>query len=150
MDTAAEFRRCLEDGDAEGLMALWRHVAPHLPQPASLQEATVAMHHARTQAESMPSRLRAWSHRWLADNGFPSGLPDHLRPKAERMYPRIVEAVGIAVKATSPELKPVAAMIEKAMSDVVMEMYEDGVRDPVRIKARMMDARRGVIDRLYG
>jgi hypothetical protein len=150
MNLPERFRRCLEDGDAEGLMRLWRHVNPHLPQPASVQEATVAMHHARTQAESMPMRLRAYSHRWLADNGFPSGMPDHLRPRAERMYPRVVEAVGISVKARSPEFKPVAAMIEKAMSDAVMETVADGVRNPLLVKARMMGARRRVIDTLYG
>jgi hypothetical protein len=70
-------------------------------------EALVTLHHARTQAESIALKLRAWSHRWLLEHGYPSGLPDHLKPSAERIYPRVVEGVGISVNFRSPILQPI-------------------------------------------
>lgn len=144
MDYAAEFRRCLIELDVVGICDLWFHVAPHLPQPKNNEEALITLHHARTQAESLPRRLRYYSHSWLMERGLPSGLPDYLRAKADRMYPHIVEAVGVAVMASSPEGLAQARAIERAMSDVVAEMYADGVTDPVLIKERMNAARRHV------
>jgi hypothetical protein len=76
------------------------------------------------------------------ERGLPSGLPDHLKPKADRIYPRTVEAVGVAVLATSADGVTRARAIEKAMSDAVAECYADGERDPEIIKSRMAEARR--------
>src|SRR5262249_47481856 len=73
---AAEFRRCLEQLDVAGIRKLWRHVSPNMPQPKNDAEALISLHSARTQSEAMPIKLRAWSHRWLLDNGLPSQLPD--------------------------------------------------------------------------
>jgi hypothetical protein len=89
----------------------------------------------------VPFKLRAWSHHWLMDHGLPSGLPDHLRPKADQIHPRIVEAVGVSVKALSEASIPLAKAIERAMSDAVAEAYADGKRDPGFVKARMEEAR---------
>ncbi len=138
---ADAFRRCLENCDALGLMTLWRHIAPHLPQPANAAEALVTLHHARTQAGSVALDKRRYSHHWLTERGYPSALPDDLRPKPERVEPRVVDAVGVAVKAGSPERKALAKEIERAMSGAVLEMYADGVTEPGRVKARMMEAR---------
>ena len=135
-----EFRRCLERLDIHGVRALWHRIAPHLPPPLDDHNCLIAIHHARTQANSIPLKLRAYSHHWLLDHGLPSGLPDDLKPAAERMYPRIVDAVGIAVM-SSPFMQPVARAIQGAMSDAVMEAYGDNKRDPVFVKARMMEAR---------
>ena len=138
---AAEFRRCLETLDLVGVRTLWNRIAPHLPPPTDDHSTLIAVHHARTLANSISLKLRAYSHRWLLDHGFPSGLPDHLKPKAERMYPRIVEGVGVAVKASSSILRPVAKAVQGAMLDAVMDAYADKKTDPVFVKQRMMEAR---------
>lgn len=148
MNHAAEFRRCLEQCDVAAIRRLWAHVSPHLPQPASDTEALATIHRARTETKSIPLKLRAYSHRWLAERNLPSGLPDELRPAAERMYPRVVEAVGISVNAKSEWLRPVARAMQGAMSDAVMDAYAHGKTDPVFVKARMMEARELVKARL--
>src|SRR5215218_10937824 len=95
-----DVRHILETLDVEGARRLWSFVNPHLPQDGTDADFLASLHHARTQAESMHLSHRAYSHRWLEERGLPSGLPDHLKPSAQRMYPRIVSAVGIVVAAT--------------------------------------------------
>lgn len=141
MNHAAEFRRCLVDLDVVGVCDLWFAIAPGLPQPKNNEETLISLHHARTQAESMPDKLRCYSHAWLCERSLPSGLPDRLKAKADRLYPRVVKAVGIAVKSLSPAGNERARAIEKAMSDAVKECYADGVTDPKLIKARINAAR---------
>lgn len=144
---ADDFRRCLVECDVPGIRQLWKHVAPHLGQPETDSEALVAIHHARTQAVSIPFRLRAYSHRWLTDNGYPSGMPDHLKPQAERIYPHVVEAVGIAAL-NQTAMTPI---LQRAMSDAVMDAHEEGrLNDPIFVKARMMEARAKTIKQLIG
>jgi hypothetical protein len=144
MNHADAFRRCLIDLDVVGICDLWFHVAPHLPQPKNNDEALTTLHYARTQASSIPLRLRCYSHAWLCERGLPSGLPDCWKPKASRLYPHKVEAVGVAVMASSPADLVRARAIEKAMSNAVLECYADGERSPRIIKARMAEARRAV------
>lgn len=139
--TALAFRNLLQAGDVEGLRAFWRNASPHLPQPESREQAEIVMHRARTEAESLPIDKRAYSHRWLCDRGLPSGLPDELKPRAERIYPRVVEAVGISVNARSEMLKPLAREVERAMADAVEEAYADGRTDPGFIKSRMAEVK---------
>lgn len=141
MSFEAEFRRCLIELDVIGACNLWFEAAPGLPQPKNNAEAIVTLHYARTQAESIPDKLRCYSHAWLCERNLPSGLPDALKPKADRLYPRIVKAVGIAVKALSAANEAQARAIAKAMSDAVAECYADGVTDPAVVKARMEAAR---------
>lgn len=93
---------------------------------------------ARTQAQTIPPHLRFYSHRWLLDHGLPSQLPDRLRPAAERMYPRKVDAVGVAVRSQVPEVR---TAITGAMSNAVADCYANGDRDPEVVKPRMMAAR---------
>lgn len=138
---ALAFRNLLERGDVEGLRAFWRQSSPHLPQPETREQAEIVMHRARTEAESVPLKKRAYSHRWLCDRGLPSGLPDELKPRAERIYPRVVEAVGISVNARSEMLKPLARQVERAMADAVEEAYADGRTDPGFIKTRMAEVK---------
>jgi hypothetical protein len=52
----------------------------------------------------------------------------------------VVTAVGIAVKPLSEATAPHAQAMQKAMSDVVAEMYADGVSDAGLIKLRMLEA----------
>lgn len=144
---AGAFRHCLEECDVIGIRRLWAHVAPDLPQPTNDHEALATLHRARTEARSIALRLRAYSHRWLLDHGYPSGLPDELKPRAERLYPQVVEAVGIAVGSKYPE---VVTSIRGAMEYAVLDTHADGVTDPVIVKNRMMEARARERRALFG
>lgn len=150
MDHSAEMRRCLEAVDIAGIRKLWQHVSTHLPQPERDADALVAIHHARTQSQSIAFKLRAYSHRWLTDRGYPSGLPDELKPKAERIYPRIVEAVGISVNSKSQLFKPIMTLVRDAMSDAVEEAFADGRTEPAFVSARMQEARVKTVRQLVG
>lgn len=142
MAHSGEMRRCLEALDLVGLRRLWAAVSPHLPQPKTDAEALTVAHIARTASESIPMRMRAWSHRWLLERELPSQLPDHLKPSAERLYPRVVQGVGISVNARDPELRPVAVEVRKAMEAAVLEADADGrLSDSAYVRERMAEAR---------
>lgn len=150
MNHSAEFRRCLEECDAAAVRKLWQHMAPHLHQPESDHEALATIHRARTEMASMRFRLRAYSHRWLIDNGYPSALPDEFKPRAERLYPQIAEGVGIAVRAMSELMRPAVKVIQGAMTDAVSEAYADGRTDAGYVKGRIMAARQETVRSLFG
>lgn len=150
MKHSAEMRRCLIDCDVEQVRRLFKHISPHLPQPQSDHEALAAIHFSRTQMASIPFKLRAYSHRWLGDQGYPSALPDHLKPKAERIYPKIVEGVGIACLARSELYKPIVGSMQGAMEDAVHECYADGKTEPTFVKSRMYTAKAKVVEKLLG
>lgn len=153
MKHSAEFRRLLEDRDVARLRSAYAQIMPHLPQPKDDAQAEVIMHLARTTAqivEAIPFAKVAYSHRWLVERGLPSQLPDKLKPKAERLYPKIVHAVGIAVGSSSAHMKPAADMIRKAMEDAVSDCYANGDTDPAFVKLRLMAARTDEQKRLFG
>ena len=146
-----DMRRCLETLDIAGARRIWEHLAPHLPPIENDNAVLSALHAARTHAQSVDEPLRLYSHRWLEDRGLPSGLPDHLKPKADRLYPRVVSAVGIAVRASSPELAPAGIEIRTAMEHAVLEADADGrLNDDDFVKARMADARFKARKKLFG
>src|SRR5262245_20622980 len=135
------FHRCLEECDVASARAIWAHVSPHLPQPKTDAEALAIIHLARTQMDTMRFGLRAYSHSWLMDRGLPTGLPDELKPKAERMYPRIVEGVGLAVK-TPPHRRELGIAIQEAMKDAVMDIYASNKSpDPLVVRKRVQEVR---------
>lgn len=148
--SASAFRRALEEGDLKALRGIWAKAAPHLPQPQNDEQAEIVMHRTRTEATSVHFRFRAWSHRWLTERNLPSGLPDMLRPKAERMYPRVVEGVGISVNFRSSILKPAATEIRTAMEAEVEDAYAHGRTEPGFVKARMEEARARTLKALFG
>lgn len=150
MSLAKEFQRCMEEMDCVGYRDLWRKFSPHLYQPKNDEDARVTLHNARTQCNSIAFDLRAYSHRWLTERGFPSGLPDNLKPKAERLYPRVVSAVGISVNAKSEFMKPIVGLVRNAMEHAVLDAYADGREEPVFVKQRMMEARERTIQKLLG
>lgn len=141
MDHRAELRRCLVECDVAGIRAVWVHVFPSMPQPETEEDALVSIHMARVRTESIPFRLRAYSHSWLMERTYPSGLPDELKPKAERMYPRAVGAVGISVRTMNNQQTERGAALERTISDAVMDAYADGREDPEFVRARMMEAK---------
>lgn len=147
---SATMRDVLATVDVARMRKLWAHISPHLPCPEKDDDVVVAIHMARTQAASIAFRQRAYSHRWLTERGYASQMPDALRPAAERMYPRIVEAVGIAVHSSSPLMKPVAGIIQKAMSDAVEDAFASGRKDPVFVQNRMREARESTVRKLLG
>ena len=133
-------RAALEALDVLAVRRLWRQASPHLPQPATDQEAIVSMHMARTAAQSMSPRLRYYSHAWLRDRGLPSQLPEVMQAPAERLYPRPdnTPVVGISVNSRYPE---VTRRIRGVMEDAVKEAYADQRIDPEHVKRRMHEAR---------
>jgi len=148
---AAEFRRCLVELDVAAIRRLHAHVAPHLPAPASDREALISLHHARTQAAVVPDRLRFYSHRWLLDNGYPSGLPDMLKPRAEREYPAVAAAVGVSYNARSSILAPIVPLVRRSMEAAVLEADADGkLLDTPHVRQRMKEARSTTIEKLVG
>lgn len=134
---AEEFRRCLVDCDIEGVRKIWKHVAPRMPQPETDADALISIHMARTATERLPFRFRAYSHAWLTERSYPSQLPDKLKPRAERMYPRVVSAVGICVASFGNKKSDYHHHVSTALCDVVENFYADGIEDPIPIKAQM-------------
>lgn len=108
------------------------------------------MHIARTQAETVSFKARAWSHRWLTERGLPSHLPDRLKPSAERLYPRVVEGVGISVNTRNPFLKPAMIEVRQSMEAVVADCYANGDTAPAIVRPRMMEARERTMRQLFG
>ena len=152
MRHSAEFRRCMEDLDVPQARKLWTHVFPHLPAPATDGDMLAQLHMGRTASKSVRFRLRAYSHAWLLGEGLPSMLPDELRPRAQRVYPVIAHAVGIATRAEirTPEDAAKWDHIRKAMEGAVMEAAEEGkITDSAFVRARMAEARKAAIDFIY-
>jgi hypothetical protein len=137
------FRQALEQLDVALARKMWAHVMPHLPSPTSDDQALIVMHMARTGAQSIRFHFRAYSHAWLIERGFPSSLPDELRPRAERIYPITVPAVGIAVQNRTP----VALAIRSAMEGAVLDA---GVKDSKLTKRAILSARAKARRQLLG
>lgn len=147
MDHSSEFRRCLLEMDVQGIMRVWRHVSPHLPQPTEA-EAHVQLHIARCEAKGLPLKAKAYSTAWLAELGYQnidgqwvSGLP---APKP------IAEAVAISSRGAGGAVRPINVKIMRHMEDALLNSMAKGVteapmqreamlkaRDKVRFKARM-------------
>ena len=146
----------LEAGDVAGLTAHWAQAMPHLPQP-SREQAEIVMHMTRTATESLSLAARAYSHAWLTERLIPSQLPDHLKPAAEQLHPKVVGAVGIAVQAgtgmhiSQSERAPALLEVRGAMETAVLETYADGhEHQPEVVKSRMMEARSRTLKQLFG
>lgn len=137
------FRDCLSKLDVATARDAWSAQFPQYPPLGSDDDVLTVLHYARTQAESSPLRDRAYSHRWLTDRNYPSGLPDHLRSSAERMYPVVVKAVGVAYKDGSPLDLAVCG----AMNRVIEEFHADGgdLESPV-LRELMLKARSRVLE----
>jgi hypothetical protein len=150
MSAQTEFHAALESGDVQLVRRASARLFPHLPQPASDEEAETSMHMARTQMPDVTFKARAWSHRWLTERGLPSQLPDELKPKAERMYPVIADAVFVSANSNSPALKPVAKLVQGAMSDAVEDCYANGDKEPRIVRARIEEARKRTFRELLG
>jgi hypothetical protein len=147
-----EFRDLLIRQDVRGLLRAWSRLAPQMPQLQSREQAEIVMHHARTQADSLPLRHRAYSHQWLTERDLPSGLPDALKPHAERIYPaKSVPAVGLSVNFRSKYMRGAEGEVRGVMENSVLESYADGKQnDPAFVHGRMMDAKDRAMKTLFG
>jgi hypothetical protein len=145
--SARELVDCLERMDIEGVRRLWARVAPRMGSHDDVG-MQAAIHLARTKSDLIRFKLRAYSHSWLIDHGYPSLLPDEMRPRAQRIYPVTSHGVGIAVKSKYDEVRITVA---GAMQDAVLEAEADGrLTDAPFVKGRMMEARRRATKKLFG
>ena len=150
MGAADEFRQLLEAGDVAQLRAAWKRLAPNMPQPETHDQAEIVMHYARTESRSVRFRCRAYSHRWLTERDLPSALPDDLRPRAERIYPRVVEAVGFSLKFRTSFMAPAEKEVRAAVANEIESCYADGRTDPEFVRQRMELAKRKAVKSLFG
>jgi hypothetical protein len=151
MNIAGEMQKCLVVLDVKRARQLWNIAFPHLPAITSDNEMLRTLHLARTQSEAFNTKLRFYSHQWLLERNLPSALPDHLRPNAERMYPRVVKAVGTAVHTSSELMRPIVPFVREAMSNAVLETFADGHEDDSDIvRRRIMEAKRTTVRKLLG
>jgi hypothetical protein len=131
----AEIRRCLENLDVEGMMRVWKQMAPGLANQGP-REALISMHMARCDMQTLPRKLKAYSRDWLAERGYRNidgkwvaGLPPPVV---------VAEAVGIAVRSKYPE---VAKRITTAMQDALENERAKGETDPLKQREAMHKAR---------
>ncbi len=109
------------------------------------------IHFTRAGMRSMPFKLRAYSHAWLINNGWPSALPANMRPGAERVYPVVKAAVGISLNSNSTFIRPAVPIIRRAMENAVMDCHAEGkIEDALLVKDRMNDAKDYTIRKLFG
>jgi hypothetical protein len=139
-----DYLRCLETLDVAGVRALWARTGAS--QPKTDREALASLHYARTCSTRVHTNKRAYSHSWLRGEGLPTGLPDNLKAKAERLYPVVKGVAGISVISKHPQI---VTEVRGAMEDVVENAYADGNEDPAYIRPRMMEARKKAIKRLF-
>jgi hypothetical protein len=135
--TSAEFVILLDAGDLDSLCEIWRKSPEHL-RPKNRREAEIMMHYIRTSSKSVRMRCRAWSHRWLIEHSLPSGLPDILKSRAERLYPVVAGSVVIASMLQMPWTKP----LRRVMEDAALEVYADyKIPDPLVVRTLMAERR---------
>ena len=144
------FRQLLEDGDVNGLRRHWASFLPGMPQPETFEQAQITMHLARTASTSVAFRFRAYSHRWLEERGLPSQLPDNLKPKAERIYPRVVEGVVVSVNFRSAYLQTAADEVRASINDAIEDCYAERKTDAVFVRRQMDAARHRTMKALFG
>ncbi len=135
-------------------MGMWWIMAtdfPGAPLPKTPEQAEIILHRIRAETESVSLAQRLRSHAWLTERGFPSGLPDHLRPKPEQIHPRVVKAVGIAVRMPAA-FREVGVAVERAMADAVGVLAADGadLEDRALVHGYMFEARERTLKQLIG
>ena len=144
--SSSAFRALLEALDIAGCRRMWRSLFPEMPLPETDTDAEIVVHIARTRSEMVALRSRFYSHRWLTERGWPSELPDHLRPRAEQVSPVTVEGVGIA----SVFKRPYTEAVQDKMRRAVLECYADGEDNPDVIRSVMLERREREMRRLFG
>lgn len=129
------FRQAMVEGNFMRCGQLWADAFPNMPKPSNIE---AAMHTARTASISMPTPKRIYSNEWLIERGFPSSLPDELKPE------RPVHTYGIGVSVNSVSKREdraeEAKAVEYAMGQAGACAMFDGVKDTGLIKKIMREA----------
>jgi hypothetical protein len=146
VDLNKAMHEALETLDTDALGKIWAIARPGMPQLRTDKARLAAAHMARTQMPTIAFRLRAYSHAWLLERGYPSQLPDEMRRSAERVYPVKVGVVGISVNAPAHRAD-LAKEIRTSMEYAVEDCYANGDKDPAIVHPRMMEARRNALKR---
>lgn len=123
--TQKAWRQIMIELDVKGAHRLWGELFAHLPRAESDHDMLITLHVLRTQDELMIPRQRFYSHRWLEDHGYPSPLPNRLKPAAVRMFPDVRKSVGLAVAGN--EGSEASGAILKQMENAALEL--DGYGD---------------------
>lgn len=148
---AAELLLLLESGDVEGCRAYTRKHAPHQPQPETREDAEIVFHHTRTIVSGLTLGARAYSHAWLRERSLPSGLPDELKPAAERLHPVIVEGVLISVLNANNDMARMAKpLVEADIAEAVADAYARGKTETGYIRGLMADTKARSMRSLFG
>lgn len=135
----SEFRRCLIEGDVHGIVALHKHVNPHLPEP-TVADALVSLHMARMECKFIPEQAKRWSRAWLLDNGYQrkDGKWQRTTFKEFRVF---ADAVGISSGFPGRPKSPFNHRVEAVMEDSLLNSLAKGVFEPEMQKEGMMKAR---------
>lgn len=140
-----QFSDLLERGDVNALRTYL------LSFGGSVEDVEELMHKARTEAENISFKARAYSHAWLVERGLTSMLPEELKPKAQRLYPVIAETVAISMNFKSKFMKPAEKIVEKAMSNAVADIYANGDQANIELtRKRIQEAKSYEIGKLFG
>lgn len=141
MDHSAEFRRCLLEADVPGIMRIWKHTNPHLPQP-SPSEAYLQLHLARTEAESVPKKLKLYSYDLLYEHGYQKidGKWVHGEPVFIGEGDPSVKALSVGI-ASKSRYADVRERIVAAMKDAYLNEIAKGITEPEIVRGKMLEAR---------
>ena len=139
---SSEFRRCLIEGDVHGIVALHKHVNPHLPEP-SVADALVSLHMARVECKYIPEQAKRWSRAWLLDNGYrrKDGKWQRTTFKDFRIF---ADAVGISSSTVGGHKTPFNYRVQAVMEDALLNSLAKGVFEPEMQKESMFKAREKV------
>lgn len=139
MKHGSEFRRCLIEGDVRGILALHRHVSPHLPQP-TMADALVSLHMARVECSIIPEQAKRWSRAWLLDNGYTrkDGRWQRTDTKELRIF---ASAVGISSGMPGTPKNRFNYQVEAIMEDALLNSMAKGINEPQMQKENMLKAR---------
>jgi hypothetical protein len=124
-----------------------------MPQPKTKKDTLATLHVCRTVNEKADFKLRAYSHAWLIERSLPSQLPDHLKPRAERLYPRIVTAAAYSINFRSPFLKPIKPLVLQAIDARMNELWADNKNkapDSQLVLKEICDTKNNMMRKLIG
>jgi len=133
----AEFRRCLIDADVAGMMRVWKETAPHLAQ-LNETDSLLALHMARVEAKTIPSKLKRYSIRLLEEQGI-----ELHKGRWSKGIPKktvVAESVGIASMSLGPRTQWNDSIVS-VMTDGLHSAMDKGIIEPIEQRSIMLDAR---------
>lgn len=77
-------------------------------------------------------------------------MPDNLKPRAERIYPKIVAGVGVSMNASSDLMVAILPIVHRSVNNAIEEAFADGRTEPGFVSTRMRAAREATVRQLIG